>query len=965
MKNKHKLFKTMYSRILIPVMIIVILQGVIVSLVLFFGVAKKTLDNTLIDDFKGDVSLSKNFLETSMSNKWHNIDSEYEKIVENTSSFLIEKGITIDELLASKEYSEELMLSQANIMPNIITKNRVTTSFFIIDNQGLYNDDKTSVFLNTKNPNKASNDSIEVLFAPSSTIEYYYKEKFNLYSDVYTYKFSNISNKTFYNKPVELCKESKKTRVKGYWSCDLSIGNYNFLTYTVPLIVDGVIFGALGIGLTTQYLQTTMSVFNKGNNLNIELVRKVNNKYESAFKAYTDYSINYSNVDEYTSTGIEGIYSFECENITEYVCNESINLYSENDYGEEWYILGILPKDEILAASNLIERQVFIIYLIGFLATAVVLFIVIRLISNPIKRVSKSVNEKNINNIPRTNIYEVDVLLEELSLYFEKALVLNKKLDSVIEDANIKIAILEYSKNDNTINTTKKFYTMLGLNYEDVLISLDDFLNRIEMIEKCIVSSLYEYNSFKDELFETTNQYGLLIDNYYLRLKVIVSDEGAIATLLDLTAEYNERTKIEYERDYDILTGLLNRTGLYIRVEKIFSSNNKDGALYMIDIDNLKKINDKYGHQLGDRYISTVGKYLNDLSNKYPNLIASHISGDEFILYLNNPKNNEIIEIAHEIEDIRNVYLECYSGKIYISLSCGVALYEPNISFEELRKRADFAMYTVKNSCKNSIAFFNSQAYELYNKENVMHDKLIKLIDEKLIDYAYQPIVDIKTGEILGYEALMRPLIIEYKSPLKVIEEAKKYNKLYDIEILTLFFSTDKFVKSKSNKKLFINSISSQILSDKLFDKYLTDYKDCLSNIVIEMTEEDFGETDIMTKKISIIRNNNMQYAIDDYGTGFNSIGMILDYSPSYIKIEGSLINGINKDDKKKQFTKSIINICKENNILIIAESVETIEELKCVKELGVDYVQGFLLSKPSLEIKDISDEIKEMIKNS
>ena len=107
-----------------------------------------------------------------------------------------------------------------------------------------------------------------------------------------------------------------------------------------------------------------------------------------------------------------------------------------------------------------------------------------------------------------------------------------------------------------------------------------------------------------------------------------------------------------------------------------------------------------------------------------------------------------------------------------------------------------------------------------------------------------------------------------------------------------------------------------------------------------------------------------MNYAIDDYGTGYNNLGMLLHYSPVYIKLEGSLIRGIDHDDKKRQFTKSIIDFCKDNNILIVAESVETIEELKCVITLGADYVQGFLISRPNPNVLDIPDDIKEMIKN-
>ena len=208
----------------------------------------------------------------------------------------------------------------------------------------------------------------------------------------------------------------------------------------------------------------------------------------------------------------------------------------------------------------------------------------------------------------------------------------------------------------------------------------------------------------------------------------------------------------------------------------------------------------------------------------------------------------------------------------------------------------------------------------------------------------------------------MRPTIDEFKSPIDVIDYAKKYNRLYDIEKLTIFTALEKFVKSNINKKVFINSISSQQLSESDLSIIIEKYKDYFDNIVIELIEEDFGETDILKSKTSSLKNLNINYAIDDYGTGFNNIGMILNYSPKYIKLDCLLVREINFDSKKLMFAKSLIEFCKKNNILVIAEGVETIEELKCVKEAGADYVQGYLIAKPNLEIKDIPLEIKKLI---
>lgn len=210
----------------------------------------------------------------------------------------------------------------------------------------------------------------------------------------------------------------------------------------------------------------------------------------------------------------------------------------------------------------------------------------------------------------------------------------------------------------------------------------------------------------------------------------------------------------------------------------------------------------------------------------------------------------------------------------------------------------------------------------------------------------------------------MRPTVAGM-SPLKVIDAAKKYNRLYDIEYITLFNAIKKYTLSKSDKRIFINSISSQILSDVAWNEFVAENKDIFDKLVIEIIEEDFGQNDIMRKKVELLTVNNIDYAIDDYGTGFNSISMILNYSPKYIKIEGSLIRGIDKDEKKKQLTKTIVSYCKVNGIKVVAEAVETIDELKYVKEIGCDYVQGYLVSKPKFEIEDISEDLKEMIRKA
>ncbi len=953
MRNKYK---SIIVKILFPITLAILLESCFVMIILSIQ-TKPKLNDYLINNFKSNVELRTNYLETSMTNKWSSLDNEYQMIVKNATDYITANNNTINDVLNDSSLSHEFLLKQADIISSLLSSNNVTNSFIVLDNE---NND--SIFLSTKNPNKVTTAETIVNFAPTSIVKYYYANGYNIDMDAYTLSFKDFTSINFYTKPLNYAKEyNVSTKVSGYWSSDMILSSTNIFTYTIPIKVSNTIIGVLGVGLTSTYLQSSLNSINKGSNLNIALIRNTSTGFDEVFKAYVDYSIPSLKNVNVKNTEYSNINKFSFEDNIEYMYSDKIN-FRFNPYEEEWYVIGIMNKDDIFEISNKASSQVLLVISIGTLIIFILVYLITILISKPILRVSNEISKDNIYNIPRTNISEVDLLLNKLETYFNSVQEFNKKLNKILDGSTISIAVAEYLNNSSFVNTSSKFYSILNLNYTDENVSREEFIKRISTLSLDVISPSMKV--LDESIFNESCELILEINKKTIRLTSEVTDSGVIFTLVDLTKEYAEKKSIEHERDYDVLTGLLNRRGIRQIIEKNFNKGNKNCALFMIDIDNLKKFNDDFGHDFGDKYIIVVGDEFKKLMDKYPNLYAAHLSGDEYILYLLNPSKNIINNIAKSIDEIRDIQIDCFNANINISLSCGVAEYEEGLTFQELKKRADFTMYQVKNNGKNYIAFFDSVAYELYEKENFMQKELNNLITNSYLTYHYQPIVNIKTGEILGYEALMRPTSESFKSPLTVIEYAKKYKRLYDIELLTFFNAASIFSKSNSNKKLFINSISSQILSNEKFEEFASNFKSILNNIIIEIIEEDFGEDTIIKNKINSIRDYGMNYAIDDYGTGYNNLGMLLHYSPIYIKLEGSLIRGIDQDDKKRQFTKSIIDFCKSNNILIIAESVETKGELKCVKELGADYVQGYLVARPNPNIIEISDDIKEMIRN-
>ena len=240
-----------------------------------------------------------------------------------------------------------------------------------------------------------------------------------------------------------------------------------------------------------------------------------------------------------------------------------------------------------------------------------------------------------------------------------------------------------------------------------------------------------------------------------------------------------------------------------------------------------------------------------------------------------------------------------------------------------------------------------------------------KLIDERQVKYAFQPIVSATDGSVYAYESLMRVTSESIKNIGEVLRLAKAQSKFTEIEILTfeevfklIAFNKDKF----EDKKIFINSISSTILPNNIVNTIYNKYSDFLNKIVIELTESEDLDDTRLNKKKKIIEDFECFVAIDDYGSGYATESWLLQVSPDFVKIDMSLIRDIDKDNERKKLVGNIIQYNKDNNIKTIAEGVETYDEMSTLIELGIDYLQGYYLGKPDFDILDISEDKKREI---
>ena len=410
----------------------------------------------------------------------------------------------------------------------------------------------------------------------------------------------------------------------------------------------------------------------------------------------------------------------------------------------------------------------------------------------------------------------------------------------------------------------------------------------------------------------------------------------------------------------DSLTGLLNVRG-YTRImtERVgkFDDPNKLLRVISIDVENLKGVNETYGHDEGDRMLERLAAILTVSASEGD--LCVRVTGDEFFIagildsedeFDDVPKNLEYQIQAYNSSAERDYSINLHMARVTAPLTSAEVI--ANLPYEaeyqrSMKKRNDQKM---QRSQKANGAVSAADEEERNN--------VIRIINENLFNYVFQPIIDARTGEIFAYEALMRSGGKYKISPLTILNHAEDIGRLGDIERLTLFNTLEIYKKHRDlfgKKKLFINCIPAFILSDADFEQLYSLYGDIMDQVVLEFTEQ----TEMSPAQLAVLlkrsKRTNYQIAIDDYGTGYSNISSLLNFMPNYVKVDRSLISNIHTDRRKRHFTKNIIDYAHDNNFLVLAEGVEKPEEMAAVIAMDFDLIQGYYTACPA---KDIVPEI-------
>lgn len=423
---------------------------------------------------------------------------------------------------------------------------------------------------------------------------------------------------------------------------------------------------------------------------------------------------------------------------------------------------------------------------------------------------------------------------------------------------------------------------------------------------------------------------------------------------------------LEASMTRDALTGLYNYNGFSKEKDKLVRKilqNHLQAGVLAIDLKELMKINEVYGRAEGDRAIIAIAHILEDI---FPDGMSVCLgNGEMIVILLSNGDVSEALQKGYEnllqqIDNYNQSEQISYKLEMYYGIETGLPQNE-----DELERLVNIAV-SKKNGHKVSERKMQ-QGEKLTEIECAEAEIVQALLDNNRLNYHFQPIVDAKNGEIFGYEALMRPDVDPYLPPPVVLKYAEYYGRLYDVEKAT-FYNVLELVNSNreifdGKKKVFINSIPGNLLHGEDAKRLEAMTEHLKNTVVVELTEQlELADDELSTLK-EYYNKVGFQTAIDDYGSGYSNVTNLLRYMPNCVKIDRMLLINIQDSPQKQHFVKDIIDFSHDNDILALAEGVETKEELQMVIHLGADLIQGYYTAKPSKEIvPSISMAIKKEI---
>lgn len=616
-----------------------------------------------------------------------------------------------------------------------------------------------------------------------------------------------------------------------------------------------------------------------------------------------------------------------------------------------------------------------VIYLLGLIATLLLCILGItalvlkKIIGNPLALIVSTIEKSDIDETPPI-IWQSN---DEIGQVVDRLNTLHNKQRQKLVGLRQELSESEVRESERLRNLANASFESIIIYVDNSIVDVNDRMANLFDMEKQEFLTKKLDDMFHGEFLDALNRNLDARENYFgttqlaisngevLPIEFYVSDfsygdiKARVAVLRDITDRLEAEKNIRFLAHHDGLTKLLNRTAFIAEFQESVKQAEECGlmlAVLYLDLDNFKEVNDIYGHAAGDALLRNVANRMAECVPK--DTTVARLGGDEFVITSTGESWLDInpTQLAIDLlESVNACKSEEHVGNGF-GASIGISVYNGvGTVQEDLLAQADMALYHAKKSGRNTYKLYSSELGSEHKKHRLLADRLTMAISRDELILHYQPQVSVSSGELIGFEALIRwnDAILGQVPPQDIVETAQREHLSDRLSEWVL----REVCKEASNWPRYY-TVSVNLTPTDLANKDLPAFINTLlseayfpaERLDIEITESaiinDVSHADELIKKL---QNMGITVALDDFGTGYSSLSFLQNLSFDRIKLDKSFVNTSDPDSLK--IAKAIIELGKELNVDVLAEGVETVEQMNRMREQGCTMVQGYYVSEP------------------